>query len=134
MKKLMKLLSVAVLSLVTCFMLFACAPADADKAKEKMEEAGYTVTVVDGDAAAAMADGAVAYVNATKLDISLGSGFDADGEMVSAVLFENSKSAKAYWDDHKDDIEDEEEDGWESKLSGKWIVTGTEEAVKAFMK
>lgn len=132
MKKLMKWLSMAVLTVVTCFALFACAPADAAKAKEKMEKAGYSVTVVEGEDASDMVDGLVAYVRATKLDISLGSGLDADGEMVSAYLFDSASSAKKFWDE---EMKDEElPEGWEAKQSGKWVIGGTQEAVKEFLK
>ena len=124
MKKIFGLL----LAICMCLFCVACAPADMGKAKEKMEEAGYKVTVV-GETAAELLSGAYAVdmMNATKSEGGL---LNLEIETVTAILFESSSAAKDYYDSVKDDKEEDES----CKQSGKWVITGTEEAIKAFTK
>ena len=124
MKKFLGLL----LAICMCVFFVACAPSNVDKAKEKMEEAGYKVTVV-GESAAELLAGvtAVNMMNATKSEGGL---LNLQIETVTAILFEDATAAKNYYDSVKDDQKENES----CKQSGKWVISGTEEAIKAFTK
>ena len=128
MKKIITIIAVIALMAVLGTVLFACVPSNADKAKAKMEKAGYKVEVTDIDADMAKlmgADGAKqaleAYKEAEK---------EEDMEYISAILFDSSKNAKAYYNDNKDKVEK----GLTAAQKGKWVYVGTEAAVKAFKK
>ncbi len=114
-----KLLSV-LLAALTCLFLVACAPADLDKAEEKMEKAGYNV-VVDETFSGLFDDDVVGSIIATKA-----------GDFLTATLFEDAKSAKEYYDKVKDEDADKEDQI--VKKSGKWVFVGTEDAVEDFTK
>ena len=126
-----KLLSV-LLAALTCVFFVACAPMDIDKAEDKMEKAGYEVTVIDGEAAEKLADNedAEAILTATKGD--LGDLLSGDVEMVTAVLFESLSAAWDFYQENKDEAE--EDDDTVYKMNGKWVISGTEDAVKEFLK
>ena len=118
----MKKFLAAIFAFVMCLTLVACVPADLDKAEDKMEEAGYKVVVSEGDAAEFLyGEEVVGSILATKAE---GSGIlNTKTYTVTAVLFENNKAAKSYAEG-KDDVE----------VSGKWAISGDEEAIKAFKK
>lgn len=125
----MKKFLVALMAALTCFACVACAPANVDKAKAKMEEAGYKVEVSDEDAAELVAgEEAVGMIVAMNGEFSLTGG--ADFDMLTAVLFESSSAAKDYYEKHKDEAEEDQV----IKQSGKWVYAGTEDAVEAFTK
>ena len=125
----MKKFLVALMAALTCFACVACAPANVDKAKAKMEEAGYKVEVSDEDAAELVAgEEAVGMIVAMNGEFSLTGG--ADFDMLTAVLFESSSAAKDYYEKHKDEAEEDQV----MKQSGKWVYAGTEDAVEAFTK
>ena len=118
----MKKFLVGLLAALACFAMVACVPGDLAKAEEKMEKAGYKVTVADGDLIVALyGEEVVGTVTATKTE---GSGaFNTKVYSVTAILFENNAAAKFYAED-KEDVE----------VSGKWVFWGDESAVKAFKK
>ena len=118
----MKKILAAIFVLIMSIAMVACVPADLDKAEDKMEDAGYSVTVVSGDAAELLyGEDVVGSITATKAE---GSGIlNMKTYTVNAVLFESSKAAKEYTEG-KDDV----------NVSGKWAISGDEEAVKAFKK
>ena len=120
-----KLLSV-LLAALTCLFLVACAPANIEKAEKKMEKAGYEVVVTEDF----IPEDAEAAITATKGN--LGDVFSGDVEMVTAVLFESASAASDYYKENKDKAE--EEDDTVFKKSGKWVIAGTEDAVKDFLK
>ncbi len=125
----MKKFLVALMAALTCLACVACAPANVDKAKAKMEEAGYKVEVSDEDAAELVAgEEAVGMIVATKGEFSLTGG--ADFDMLTAVLFESSSAAKDYYEEHKDEADEDQV----LKQDGKWVYAGTEDAVEAFSK
>ena len=125
----MKKFLVALMAALTCFACVACAPANVDKAKAKMEEAGYKVEVSDEAAAELVAgEEAVGMIVAMNGEFSLTGG--ADFDMLTAVLFESSSAAKDYYEKHKDEAEEDQV----IKQSGKWVYAGTEDAVEAFTK
>ena len=122
----MKKIIVALMAVLMCVAFAACAPANAEKAKAKMEKAEYKVVVNEEQTLidALYGEEAVATVSASKGGLT-------NMKAVSAILFESAKAAKAYYKDVKDDAD--EGDGV-LKCSGKWVVGGDEEAVKDFLK
>ena len=115
--------------MMMCLACTACAPMNLEKAEEKMEEAGYKVTVTEGDAAELIAENAVGVIVAVDVSISL-SGIS--GDMLTAILFDSFSDAIEYYKEHKDDEKDREDQV--IKLSGKWVYIGTEDAIKDFTK
>ena len=128
MKKFMTLL----LAALTCLCFAACAPANLEKAQEKLKDAGYTI-VTYSDETIEGVDGSVGSITAAKSDSVVG-GLMGDGEMIMAVLFESASAAKSFYNENKDELEDEGEEDSVVKLDGKWIYVGTEQAVKDFTK
>lgn len=118
----MKKFLVGLLAALACFAMVACVPGDLAKAEEKMEKAGYSVTVSQGDVAEVLyGEEVVGFMVATK---SEGSGLlNTKTYTITAILFENNKAAKAYAEGKE-----------KSVVDGKWVYTGDEEAVKAFKK
>lgn len=123
MKKLLGLL----LAVLTCLCFAACTPSNIEKAEEKMKEAGYDVKVSSEDAAEFLyGEEAEASMTATK---STGGITNLKVDMITAILFESSDAARAYYDEKKGDEEDEG-----IKQSGKWVYFGSEAAMEAFSK
>ena len=120
MKKLTKILSFAFVVLFAGIVLAGCTPANIDKAKAKMEEAGYTVVAYDQGKDA---EGFVGGFMAT--NISLTSGVDA----MVAILFETSADAKEFSETWTGNYE-----GKQVFTEGKWVYTGSEDAIEAFKK
>lgn len=120
MKKVIRLSSLVVM-LVALFTLCACAPANADKAKAKMEKAGYkavaTVLSEEGE------NGEIANVTGTKNELSL----SAVTGVYTATLYKNAKAAKEAYNKTKN-----AEGESACYLVGKWVFVGGEEAYKAF--
>ena len=114
MKKLIALLVVV----FAAFVLVACAPSSYEKAKAKMDDAGYTclggVNKEVGD------NGEVATLSGTTIK-----------ENFVAVLYDSSSNAKKAFNSAKD-AEGKVPDNLE--LVGKWVIYGSENAVKAFKK
>ncbi len=128
-KSIIKVLTLALALVMMCAVLASCAApnADPEKAKEALEEAGYTVVYNDGKglfglAGAALPEGAEATIVAIK----------GDEEYIVITYYEDADAVNAAWDDAKADAEELEEE-YENivcKKSGKMIFTGTEQAVK----
>ena len=126
----MKKIITLILAALTCLCFAACAPADADKAKTKMEKAGYSVTVADEESTELfVGEEGVSMITATKTEGGL---LNLKTYMVSAVLFDSAAAAKKYYEETFK--EEDQEEGIVYKRSGKWIINGDEESVKAFMK
>lgn len=113
----MKKLSALLLVLFCAFILVACAPKDSGKAKEKMEEAGYSciATVLDEKTESGM----VANVTGSKSLLK---------DTFTATLYDSAKNAKAAATNAEGNIPDG------TYVVGKWVFVGTEEAYKAFKK
>ena len=102
----------AVLAAVAC-CLVACVPTNMDNAQKKMKKEGYTViSYTDAEA-----EGLIGGFNATKVD-----GLDLDN--ITALLFDSTKAAKAYYQDLNDKSNIIQE--------GKWVYWGTEDAIEDF--
>ncbi len=119
--KLAKILSAFVLTFAVA-MLVACAPSNSEKAVEKMKKAGFTAAATTYSEV--QEDGAVAVVSGTKDSLS-----QALSGMYTATLYKTAKQAKAAYNETKD-----AEGKTNCTLVGKWVVWGSEEAVKAFKK
>ena len=127
MKKIISIL----LAAFTCLCLTACAPSDLEKAEEKMEKAGYSVVVTGENAAELLVgDDAEGMIVATKMEGGL---TNLKTETVTAYLFESITDAMEYYKEKKDDMDDKD-DKTVFKMSGKWVIAGTEQAVKDFTK
>lgn len=125
----MKKLMLVLLAALMCLCMVACAPADIEKAEAKMKDAGYKVTVVSEEATEFLVGKeAVGSLNATKTE---GGWTNLSVYTINAILFESSEAAKKYYEQTK--TEDVEE-GQAYKLSGCWVISGSEVAVKAFLK
>jgi len=127
MKKATRIVALLLLSVMCVSLLVACAPnSDPAKAKEALEKNDYTVTSynttnlkmilsaleIDAD------DGLETYVRGTnekKLSVTI-------------LYFDNNKNAKAYWDEHKSDLEEKNET---AGCSGKVVYYGHKDAVKS---
>ena len=115
MKKFMKLLVAGLLTVITAVMLIACAPANLEKAEEKMKNEGYKVAVsVDYG----LIDGCVGCITITDSEGLL----DFDADVAIAYLFEDTESAKAFYGDS--------EEGW---IKGKWVIVGDEDIYEDFI-
>lgn len=110
MKKFIKLLTAGILTAITAIALIACAPADLEKAEEKMKQEGYSVVVVEDSTI----DGCVGSIIMKEGGLTL--------EMATALLFEDTKSAKAYYETL--------DQGWQE---GKWVIVGDEDIYEDFM-
>lgn len=120
MKKLLALLVVV----FALFVLVGCAPANSDKAKAKMDKAGYSAVWVA--ASEKGEDGYVGTLTCTK-GKTLGSAIDGLGDGLTADLYDSASNAKKAFNDTKD-----AEGKSNRQLIGKWVVWGSEEAIKAF--
>ena len=122
-----RLLSVLV-ALALVLTLVGCAPSNSDKAKAKMEKAGYSAGWVANKEVGE--NGEVGTLSGSK-GTSIGSALDGllDGDVYTATLYDSAKNAKAAYNDSKN-----AEGKTNYTLVGKWVVWGSEAAVKAFKK
>lgn len=114
MKKLIALLVVV----FAVFVLAACAPSTYEKAKAKMDDAGYTCI---GSVLKEVGDnGEVATLSGTTIK-----------ENFTAVLYDSTSNAKKAFDSSKN-AEGKAPENLERV--GKWVIYGSENAIKAFKK
>ncbi|MGN1042476.1 MAG: hypothetical protein ACI4SK_03220 [Christensenellales bacterium] len=119
MKKCMKIMSIIAILACIAVVFVACAPKDGQAAKEKLEKAGYTVQINETPTRRGI-----------YCDCELGA--EKDGESVLyAVLYVGTDSAKNAYSNIASEFKDE---GWKVEQKGKWVIAGTEEAIKAFTK
>lgn len=120
MKKLtFRLFSVLSLFLLV-FALVSCKPDNADEARERLEEKGYTVTILTGTEA----DLAFAYLDDVAETVTAIKG--STDNMFVAILFDSEDAAEKA----KSELEVHSE--YEVHQSGKWVYSGSDEAVEAF--
>lgn len=118
MKKLVRNLCAVIALFAIALCLVACAPKDAKAAKEKLDKAGYTAVILYDNSGKETKEGeAIANVTAAQNILK--------GDGITAFLFKSAKEAKdAAGSDYKD------EDN--VAVIGKWVVFGSEKAIKAF--
>ncbi len=125
-KNIIKITALVLLAVMLCAMLVACGGPnkDPEKAKEALEDAGYTVVFNDGGLIGdhLLPDGAEATLTAIK----------GDDEYIAIVYYEDAEAANDAWEDAKEDAEElkEEYEDIVYKKSGKIIYIGTKQAVK----
>lgn len=127
-KNILKVVALALIAVMTCAILVACAPAsDPDKAIKALEENGYKAGKDDTVIPAALEilgieDGVECVVIGAdgKTDLAL-----LDPDLV-IIYFKDSSAASDAWDKIKDD-----NDWSEYKKSGKMIYWGEDEILKA---
>lgn len=122
MKKFLKSLSLGLVVAMVGVVLCACVPSNLDKAKTRMEDAGYTVISVGKDDSDA--EGLVGGIIATKGTLLNGV------DMVTAMLFDSKDNAKKFYEKYVNN--QKQDDDTLIKQSGKWVYIGTEQAVKDF--
>ncbi|MBE5736016.1 MAG: hypothetical protein E7356_01480 [Clostridiales bacterium] len=118
MKKALKFLSLAFVAIFAGTLLTACVPSNIEKATEKMKEAGYTVYDYDKGEDA---EGFVGGIVATK---------DLLKDRLVALLFDSKADAKDFYEDMTDSEKNSEDNPFQ--VSGKWVYSGTEDAIDAF--
>ena len=123
MKKAIKGLAVTATTFAAVATLAACVPGTADKAKTKLEKAGYKVEIADSESLSFMAS--MLGVN----DLESVMEASKDSEYVMVYYFSTTDSAKKFYDDVKKEAEDADDI---IKRSGKVVYGGTETAVKDF--
>ena len=132
MKKIIKLLAMALVVLSLTFV-FACAPSSSPtKARDSLEKNGYSVALARDAFSLGLTEGflgldsgdLVAVITATK-----------EGDAITIIYFEEAEEAreciKLFGDDLKDFIETETDAEILVKQSGKMIYIGTKAAIKA---
>lgn len=127
MKKATRIVALLLLSVMCVGLLVACAPnSDPAKAEEALKKNGYSVTrynttnlkTVLGLLGISSDDGLETYVlgtNEKKLSVTI-------------LYFDDNKNAKAYWDEHKSDLEAKNET---AGCSGKVVYYGHKDAVNS---
>ncbi len=128
MKKVIRLSSI-LLVVAFLFTLVSCAPKDAAAGREKMEGKGYTVatdgTVIPAALRLLGVDGVQTVLTCSK------SSDDNGSETLVAILFKEKSQAK----DSSSKVQDyAKKNGYESsvKVAGKWVIYGSDQAVKDF--
>ena len=111
----MKKFLLAIITAIMCIGMAACTPSSVEKAEEKMQEAGYTVLAYSNEDAEGMVGG----FNATKSTGLL------SAETLTALLFDSKDAATDFYGTYSQFNKD-------AVLDGKWVYSGSEEAVKAF--
>lgn len=117
MKKTLRI-SVLTLMLLFVFTFVACAPKDMDAAKKKLEKEDYKVIVTNYDR---IIDGACGILIATKM-------INLKADTLYATLYESKADAKAAYEEGGFDKDEDQK----VQRFGKWIVIGSEEAIKDF--
>ncbi len=129
MKNLAKVLALVLIVAMFAVMLTACAPKNVKDATEKMEEAGYYCFTGTNDTLNALigairdAEGAQNVFMCAKGDNMVVALTNIVSDSLVAVLFDTKANAKASLEDYTGD---------KAKVIGKWVVIGSEDAVKAF--
>ena len=110
MKKFLTILA----TILACICITACTPSNVEKAKAKMEEAGYTVLAYSDDNAEGLIGGLIAKTGLLS------------GESVTAILFDTKDNAKDFYEDHASESN--------ATLDGKWVYWGMKGGIEAFKK
>lgn len=136
MKKTIKILAVAIVTVLLCLTFVSCgAPnADPDKALEALKENGINWATKDDVATPLVLRG----LGVDDVDCVVSGTGKIDGEYahITIIYFEEAEDAKEEWEDvlkYADDEKDDEakDSEWVCKKSGKMIYFGTKNAVAA---
>ncbi|MBR2337182.1 MAG: hypothetical protein IKA61_04465 [Clostridia bacterium] len=124
MKKLLKSLLAVMLISMMAISFTSCAP-KAEKVKENLEKAGYTVMLFEGDDAEEYDEGVTAVLTAVK-------GLDYKNS-ITIVWYANADDAKKAEEEAKEELKEMGDEGadYVVKRSGKCVWMGHKDAVKA---
>lgn len=129
MKKIAKILSVAMLVVMTALVMTACVPGSAEKAQKKLEKAGYEVEIYTeaDDVGKEM----LGFVHEDAVEMLMAG---KDNNSVAVVWFDNKDAAKEMYDKTYNELKDEIDEGVDVvvKIKGKVVYYGTKQAVKDF--
>ncbi len=117
-----KIFMLVALSLILVVCLCACIPGNAEKAKAKMEKAGYEANVLDAKSLEDYGTG-------------VDSGFYAINEkldFISVIYFDSKADAKDFYEDMVAETEDADEEDGLLKIKGKAVYMGSEQAIEDF--
>lgn len=138
MKKAIKLIALSLVLVMAVLALASCAApnADPDKAKEALEDNGYTVQKLSGKISTAAISAIIGedvdcVITAQKLDKE-----EETLDVLCVLYFEEADNANDAWEKAQDYAEDAKDDDvedsdWVVEKSGKMIWFGTKNAVKA---
>ena len=135
MKKALRILALAMVSVMLCMTLVSCGGpnADPDKALEALKENGVTWAVKDDIGAPALLK--VGGVNGVDCVVSGTGKIDGEFAHITIIYFDEADDAKDAFEKVEElankDKKDAEDSDWVFKKSGKMIYYGTKDAVKA---
>ncbi len=128
MKKTLRILALAMVTIILTLALVSCGGPNADpsKAKVALEDKGYNVTKIDADGNF-LEKGVLGAMELAGIDdiANVITASNDDGEKITIIYFEDKEAAKAELEDVQDYSKAE------CKLSGNMIYYGTEAAIKA---
>ena len=131
-KTVLRIVALALLTVMTCTLFVACAPnADPDKAEKSLEKKDYEVKHADNKLEAAFMGGW--YDGCEEVILAYN---DESKEVVYIWYFEDKASADDAWDDIEEYAEELNEEAKEEgnkivcKKSGKMIYIGTKKAIR----
>lgn len=135
MKKSIRLIALALVSVMMCLALVSCGGpnADPDKALEALKDNGVTWAVKD----ATVTPGLLKLAGVDNVDcVVSGTGkIDDKYAHITIIYFDEAADANDAWEKvqemSEDDKKDAEDSDWVVKKSGKMIYYGTKDAVKA---
>ncbi len=120
MKNVIRVTAMALLFVMCACLFVSCVPAtDPEKAVAALKDADYTAanTKIGSIGALLVPDGVENVVTGAKKDSA-----------VTIYYFDESKNAKAYWDEKKDDLKEDYES---AGIFGKVVYFGDKDAVNA---
>lgn len=132
-KNILKVVALALIAVMTCAILVACAPAsDPDKALDALKENGIDWAAKD----TLVIPTALKLLGVDGIDsVVSGTGkIDDEFAHVTIIYFEDKDDANDAWEKvqkYSDEKKDDEAEDWVCKKSGKMIYFGTENAIKA---
>lgn len=125
MKKIIKWITLAAASALTCVAFMACAPTSLDKAYEKLAMEGYKVQIIEADV---NIKGHVGGINAQRTETDDGA---VDMDVLMAYLFDSKSAAKEFYEEQLGKTS--ENDVGSLLREGKWVYMGTADAVDDFI-
>ncbi len=131
MKKTIRLIALSMVLVMAVLAFASCgAPnSDPDKAKKALEEEGYSVLIIDSEAA--LATYKALYGGELKAVLTATKGI-LSGNALTILYYGSSADADAAYDAVKKESEDKDDDSdYEFKKSGKMVWFGHKDAVKA---
>ena len=129
MKHASRIVALLLLTVMCVGLLISCAPAsDPTKAKEALEENGYTALKYETDTL----KGLLAMMGVESDDhLETAVYGQKDDSAVFILYFDSTKAAREYWKENKDSLTDDLEKDEVAAQSGNMVYVGNKDAVKA---